>query len=681
MKKAFLALLMLIAIPVFATTQWPVEVNAGGATITIYQPQYESFSEVTLVADAAISVTTASDPQPKFGAARLECTVSKDRTSSDLVVQTLTVGKMKLPDATDDQLSSYSSAMQEELADQHITFPVDDVRKAVSTQSDNSYDTAPPKILVMKHPAVLVTIDGEPILTDVDGSPLKRVSNTPFFLVNDPSSGNFYLKGGDVWYSATAIKGEWHQTMNPPLEVFALSEKMKDNEDSVQNAQAADEKEKTGKTPGIVVSTEPAELIATDGEPAFSPIEKTGLLYINNSSADVFLDITSQKYFILISGRWYTAPAIDGPWSFVASDKLPGDFAKIPPGSSKDNVLADVAGTVPATDAVLDANVPQAAAVQRSSATTQVQYDGDPQFQPIENTGMQYAVNTSSSVIMVNGYYYNCDQGIWFESPYAVGPWSVCVNVPRVIYTIPPRYPIYHVRYVRVYRYTPDVVYVGYTAGYTGCYVYGPTVVYGTGYYYHPWYRHYYYPRPYTWGFGVRYNPWSGWTIGIGTAWGRPYGWFSYNRGYYHGWWGPAGYRPWYYREARPMYGEGYRPARPFGAERNLAGDRRPAFSRPPTMYERRPVTGVRPLTVRQASVQPNRQMKNMEKNRAAEKPFGAPGRQSRITATPNNHPNRQGAFTKPRPQNQPMSKPARPRQKPHPGPKHKKEEKERGHE
>src|SRR5208283_5505842 len=201
-------------------------------------------------------------------------------------------------------------------------------RQAVSNQSSTSYDTAPPKILVMKHPAVLVTIDGEPILSDVDGSPLKKVSNTPFFLVNDPSSGYFYLKGGDIWYSAIAIKGEWHQTFNPPIDVVALAEKMKDNEDSVQNAQATDEKEKTGKIPDIVISTEPAELIATDGEPAFSPIEKTELLYINNSSANVFLDIPNQKYFILISGRWYTAPAIDGPWSFVVSDKLPADFAK-----------------------------------------------------------------------------------------------------------------------------------------------------------------------------------------------------------------------------------------------------------------------------------------------------------------------------------------------------------------
>ena len=59
--------------------------------------------------------------------------------------------------------------------------------------------------------------------------------------------------------------------------------------------------------------------------------------------------------------------------------------------------------------------------------------------------------------------------------------------IPPVIYTIPPRCPIYYVKYVRVYGYTPTVAYVGYTAGYTGCYVYNHTVVYGTGYAYRPW--------------------------------------------------------------------------------------------------------------------------------------------------------------------------------------------------
>jgi len=140
-------------------------------------------------------------------------------------------------------------------------------------------------------------------------------------------------------------------------------------------------------------------------------------------------------------------------------------------------------------------------------ASSQVQYDGDPQFEPIENTEMGYALNSSTAIIRVRGRYYNCDKGVWFEGPTPNGPWGVCIAVPPDIYTIPPRCPVYYVRYVRVYSYTPEVAYVGYTSGYTGCYVHGGTVVYGTGYYYRPWFRRSYFPRPWTWGFGVHYDP------------------------------------------------------------------------------------------------------------------------------------------------------------------------------
>src|SRR6185437_4050599 len=103
--------------------------------------------------------------------------------------------------------------------------------------------------------------------------------------------------------------------------------------------------------------------------------------------------------------------------------------------------------------------------------------------------------------------------------------WSVCLSVPDAIYTIPPSCPIYNVRYCYVYSHTSDLVYCGYLPGYTGCFVYGPTVVYGTGYYYHGWYRHDYFPRLFTFGFGVRYDRSVGtWGVGAHYRFGR--NWF-----------------------------------------------------------------------------------------------------------------------------------------------------------
>jgi hypothetical protein len=82
-----------------------------------------------------------------------------------------------------------------------------------------------------------------------------------------------------------------------------------------------------------------------------------------------------------------------------------------------------------------------------------------------------------------------------------------------------------------------------------GCYVYGPTVVYGTGYYYAPWYGAYYYPRPVTYGFGMSYNPWTGW----GMSYGYSTGGLTVHVGV-GGWWGPPVYHPAY----RPPYNHYY---------------------------------------------------------------------------------------------------------------------------
>ena len=48
-------------------------------------------------------------------------------------------------------------------------------------------------------------------------------------------------------------------------------------------------------TPEIIVSTEPAELIQSNGEASFSPIQGTSLLYMTNTNNDVFLYMTDSS--------------------------------------------------------------------------------------------------------------------------------------------------------------------------------------------------------------------------------------------------------------------------------------------------------------------------------------------------------------------------------------------------
>jgi hypothetical protein len=211
--------------------------------------------------------------------------------------------------------------------------------------------------------------------------------------------------------------------------------------------------------------------------------------------------------------------------------------------------LVSVPGTQVADDAVLLAQVPTTAVVNRAAAEASVKvvYAGEPQFVAITGTTMFYATNTADRVIRVGDVYYLCFQGIWFVSRSSAGPWKTADSVPAIIYTIPPSSPVYNVTYVIVSNPTPTTVQVSYSSGYLGVFVLGmaigATVVYGTGYYYPP-YIYYgprypiYYPYPYTYGCAAVYNPYTGF-YGVGHAVYGPYGsvgtaaWYNPTTGMY----------------------------------------------------------------------------------------------------------------------------------------------------
>src|SRR6185437_5961481 len=95
------------------------------------------------------------------------------------------------------------------------------------------------------------------------------------------------------------------------------------NNPGQNNAQANDQE---STIMNIVVSTVPAELIQSRGEPNFTAIQGTSLLYVNNSVNDIFMDEHSQQYFVLISGRWYQAKTMTGNnWKYIPADQLPLD--------------------------------------------------------------------------------------------------------------------------------------------------------------------------------------------------------------------------------------------------------------------------------------------------------------------------------------------------------------------
>ncbi len=421
---------------------------------------------------------------------------------------------------------------------------------------------APPAIYFSPTPAILVLINGNPAPRAVPGTSAQRIINTGVLLAS--TGGVYYLKLFDGSMQAPQLSGPWTVAYTPPPVLDSVLSWAKSQRIDLLTGTSPDADEPapsivTATPPQIITSTTPAELIVTDGPADYVPVGTTDLLYVSNTSAHVFEYTDNQQLYVLISGRWFTAPATMGPWTFVPATQLPRDFSQIPLDSPVEPVLASVPGTPQAQEALIENSVPQTGAVALTATMPAPGIDGAPLMGPIAGTSLQYVTNASIPIIRgPSGTFFAVYDGIWFKSARATGPWTVATSVPAAIYTIPPSSPLYYVTNVQIYGSTASVVYVGYTPGYYGTVVApGGVVVYGTGYVYPAWVGSYYYPPPMTYGFGasIRWTPWTGWSVGFGfgyayggvavgmtfggAMWGvHPY----YGPAYYGGYYGAHGY-------------------------------------------------------------------------------------------------------------------------------------------
>src|SRR5262249_50981086 len=162
-------------------------------------------------------------------------------------------------------------------------------------------------------------------------------------------------------------------------------------------------------------------------------IPGTHLLYAANTTGNVFKSLSDQQTYILISGRWFRATSLDGPWEFVPVTKLPSGFANIPDNSPKENVKASVPGTPQASEALIATSIPQSTRVPRPSQMQPPVIDGPPQLQPIPGTPLSYVANSGTPILKVDDHsWYACDNGVWYVAASISGPWTAASSVPAV---------------------------------------------------------------------------------------------------------------------------------------------------------------------------------------------------------------------------------------------------------
>ena len=523
---------------------WPRQVPLTNGLAEVYQPQVQSWQDDDLSFRAAVSVTLNGQQDPVFGVVWAEAQTEVDQISRTVILDGVTLLRANFPSMADGGAQVLADLRTFYANNAPDAVPLDLVQASLgASQSAKpqgvAVDNTPPQVIVSETPALLVPIHGNTAVQPVPGTSLSRVINTRFLILQQGTKPPYFLHVYDGWMQAPSVDGPYTVAKNPPASLAAVAAQLSkagvvDLLDGGPNAKSR--ASLANGAPTIHVVHGPAELVVFKGKPDFTPIAGTGLLWATNTTSNVMVDTASNLYYLLLSGRWYRGPGLQGPWTFVASNALPASFAQIPADSPAGAVLATVAGTPQAQEAVIAAGIPQTAKVPLTNGPSFVSsIDGTPVMKPIAGTTLSYVANSDLPIIQVApDSWYAVQTGVWFTAPQLTGPWRIATSVPPAIYSIPPSSPLYYVTYVQIYQSTPQYVYTGYTPGYTGSVVTNEgTVVYGTGYWYDPWVGTEYYPVPLTWGIDAVpiYNPYVGFAYGFGYPaaldpywyWGTPW--------------------------------------------------------------------------------------------------------------------------------------------------------------
>ena len=185
-------------------SSWPREKYSNGTKLIIYQPQVDDWKNFQdLSWRMAISLT------PKSGKTVLGVVEMKGNTNIDNVAKLVDITN---PQITGTYFPSLDNATKEKMDQLFKTFvpptfsislhsliastPKKEAPAGVQLNND------PPKIFVGYRPSILLSVNGEPVLSVVPNTNLQFVVNTQWPLFFDESGSTYYLAVGQQWLTA-----------------------------------------------------------------------------------------------------------------------------------------------------------------------------------------------------------------------------------------------------------------------------------------------------------------------------------------------------------------------------------------------------------------------------------------------------------------------------------------------
>jgi hypothetical protein len=150
-------------------------------------------------------------------------------------------------------------------------------------------------------------VDNKEVRAVIEKTKLEFVVNANWTVLFDTAGKKYYLNGKQ-WLTAAKLDGPWTVAAQLPKEMNKLP--------AVQNWEEVKKpippQGPPGAAPTVFFSSVPAEVIEFKGAPVYARILGTQLTYATNTKSAVFVHASEQKYYFLVSGRWFRSASLDG---------------------------------------------------------------------------------------------------------------------------------------------------------------------------------------------------------------------------------------------------------------------------------------------------------------------------------------------------------------------------------
>jgi len=210
-----------------APPSWPRVFDRNGAHVIVYQPQLKAWQRYRLLlADTAISITD-SGKTPVLGVVSWRA-----ETFTNVSAKTVYISNIQVLDARFPSLGAAQAAVMQQRIHQvypTMTMTIGLPRMIASLEHLNepvhsvAASTDAPKILISTTPAIVLLVDGKPVLAPIPSSTLQYVVNTNWDLIHDQSG--YYLLDGKIWLESKELAGPWVATRKIPAEIAKLPPK------------------------------------------------------------------------------------------------------------------------------------------------------------------------------------------------------------------------------------------------------------------------------------------------------------------------------------------------------------------------------------------------------------------------------------------------------------------------